>query len=382
MTTTTPTTALADYTDPTIACSDCGLTMGESRLLGHLKLGSIALAAPSPQVADIAELPVAGWARKRDDGTGFGNWLFQTKDGAEKHGAHGDGYNVVALVERDAIAASRRAAGGEDEPTKEMLAAGWGCMPSEEEKRSDMDYVYYIYKAMRRAALATPAPASAGQAAPAQPEPCLLQEILDGLTPAEKAESERIRAELRAMPIEDVASMVRGPIYLAAQPAEGAAPIEQFASDLAARQVELPADFANALANMPYEEEPAEGAGQAGQVTVPEQVRNYLMGQDLYLFLTNAQNGIDSPATMQSANRLLVRLDKLRELIAAQPAKDAGQAGQVAKGPDQQQIEWGNDLQGRLIHLSQDMTESEDARQVMAEAACLLASLTGHAVSQ
>ncbi|HBI71520.1 MAG TPA: hypothetical protein DDZ22_21620 [Massilia sp.] len=67
---------------------------------------------------------------------------------------------------------------------------------------------------------------------------------------------------------------------------------------------------------------------------------------------------------------------------AAQPAEGAGQAGQVAKGPDQQQIEWGNDLQGRLIDLSQDMTESEDARQVMAEAACLLASLTGHAVSQ
>lgn len=79
--------------------------------------------------------------------------------------------------------------------------------------------------------------------------------------------------------------------------------------------------------------------------------------------------------------------DTVSDLIAlarraAQPAEGAGQVGQVAKGPDQQQIEWGNDLQGRLIDLSQDMTESEDARQVMAEAACLLASLTGHAVSQ
>jgi hypothetical protein len=56
----------------------------------------------------------------------------------------------------------------------------------------------------------------------------------------------------------------------AAQPAEGAAPVEQFASDLAARQVELPADFANVLANMPYEEEPAEGAGQAGQYAITQ----------------------------------------------------------------------------------------------------------------
>lgn len=72
------------------------------------------------------------------------------------------------------------------------------------------------------------APASAGQAAPA--DPCPLHETLDGLTPAEKAESERILAELRAMPIEDVAAMVRGPIYLAAQPAEGAGQAGQVAT--------------------------------------------------------------------------------------------------------------------------------------------------------
>lgn len=57
MTPTTPTPALADYTDPAIACSDCGLTFGESRLLGHLKLGKIVLTGPSPQIAEVAELP-------------------------------------------------------------------------------------------------------------------------------------------------------------------------------------------------------------------------------------------------------------------------------------------------------------------------------------
>jgi hypothetical protein len=50
------------------------------------------------------------------------------------------------------------------------------------------------------------------------------------------------------------------------------------------------------------------------------------------------------------------------------------QAGQVA-APDEQ-LEWSHDLQERLIAGAQDFGEHESVRQVMAEAACLLAALT------
>ena len=53
----------------------------------------------------------------------------------------------------------------------------------------------------------------------------------------------------------------------------------------------------------------------------------------------------------------------------------AAQAGQVAV-PDEQ-LEWSHDLQERLIAAAQDCDEHESVRQVMAEAACLLAALTG-----
>ena len=56
----------------------------------------------------------------------------------------------------------------------------------------------------------------------------------------------------------------------------------------------------------------------------------------------------------------------------------AAQAGQVAV-PGQDQIEWGHDLQVTLIEASKDEAVDEDARQVMAQAACLLAELTGRA---
>lgn len=38
----------ADYNDPTLACSSCGLTMGESRRLGHLRLGKITTHSAEP----------------------------------------------------------------------------------------------------------------------------------------------------------------------------------------------------------------------------------------------------------------------------------------------------------------------------------------------
>lgn len=126
-----------------------------------------------------------------------------------------------------------------------------------------------------------------------------------------------------------------------------------------------------------YESAPA-SAGQAA----PADARSYREEE----FLTAARVALVALAHAAEKHGIYQtdhdRFAAAVEKFAAQPAEGAGQAGQVAKGPDQQQIEWSNDLQGRLIDLSQDMTESEDARQVMAEAACLLASLTGHAVSQ
>jgi hypothetical protein len=47
-----------------------------------------------------------------------------------------------------------------------------------------------------------------------------------------------------------------------------------------------------------------------------------------------------------------------------------------------QNTEWSYDLQTRLIAASQDLAQDDDARQVMAEAACLLAALTGSANTQ
>ena len=61
--------------------------------------------------------------------------------------------------------------------------------------------------------------------------------------------------------------------------------------------------------------------------------------------------------------------------ILALAAPAAAQAGQVAV-PDEQ-LEWSHDLQERLIAAGQDFDEHESVRQVMAEAACLLAALTG-----
>jgi hypothetical protein len=47
----------ADYSDPTLACSSCGLTMGESRTLGHIKLGILSTSAATTASASIANHP-------------------------------------------------------------------------------------------------------------------------------------------------------------------------------------------------------------------------------------------------------------------------------------------------------------------------------------
>jgi len=51
-------------------------------------------------------------------------------------------------------------------------------------------------------------------------------------------------------------------------------------------------------------------------------------------------------------------------------------ASSQAVVPDEQ-LEWSHDLQERLIAAAQEFDEHESVRQVMAEAACLLAALTG-----
>lgn len=50
--------------------------------------------------------------------------------------------------------------------------------------------------------------------------------------------------------------------------------------------------------------------------------------------------------------------------------------------PHQVDVQWSYDVQARLIAACQDATESDEARQVMAEAACLLASITGRPAHQ
>lgn len=50
--------AAPNYSDPTLACSSCGLTMGESRTLGHIKLGILTVSPAATQQAAKAE-PVA-----------------------------------------------------------------------------------------------------------------------------------------------------------------------------------------------------------------------------------------------------------------------------------------------------------------------------------
>ena len=66
---------------------------------------------------------------------------------------------------------------------------------------------------------------------------------------------------------------------------------------------------------------------------------------------------------------------QLRNFARAIAREVSAQAGQVAV-PDEQ-LEWSHDLQERLIAAGQDFDEHESVRQIMAEAACLLAALTG-----
>ena len=195
---------------------------------------------PSPQVAEGAELPTAGWARKRDNGTG---------------------YSVVALVERDAIAASRRAAGGEALVSPDE----WAALCRFRECCDDFDSGGHdVDKAMMRRLerigvvrstgfgrhemtdfgnwlhdhKEAPAPASAGQAAPA------LVEQYDGPWPTVEmtvAGKRMLEKQTSIEHIKKYSAGIANSIYEAMQ---------------AASPVGIAA-------------QPAEGAGQAGQVAIP-----------------------------------------------------------------------------------------------------------------
>ena len=158
-----------------------------------------ALAAPSPQVADIAELPplptfmrshIERAIREADKPSGM-----SVHDGMARLNA-----SYLKRIYELAIAASRRAS-PLPEPTKEMLAAGWECMPREGEKYSDMNYVYYIYKAM----IAASCRAAGGEVAPWTIEYMpgsisILDEKGEYLASGERQEMEAIVAAHNATP--------------------------------------------------------------------------------------------------------------------------------------------------------------------------------------
>jgi len=108
-----------------------------------------------------------------------------------------------------------------------------------------------------------------------------------------------------------------------------------------------------------------EVAPQAEQVAKAESIRGAALHDAARAFA----NG---PDWVERSN--VVSWLRARAGFAATPER--------AAAPADGDIEWGHDLQTRLMAASQDITESDEARNVMAEAACLLASLTGRAAHQ
>jgi hypothetical protein len=79
------------------------------------------------------------------------------------------------------------------------------------------------------------------------------------------------------------------------------------------------------------------------------------------------------PIPTRGASSAMRKVSEVKDALAAAPI--AAQADQVTVPAEQ--LEWSHDLQERLIAAGQDFDEHESVRQVMAEAACLLAALTG-----
>jgi len=80
------------------------------------------------------------------------------------------------------------------------------------------------------------------------------------------------------------------------------------------------------------------------------------------------------PALGQCVNLSADEEAHIIALLAAAPAQEAKPT--EARELTDADIDWSRDLQTRLMNASQNIAENEDARQIMAEAACLLASLS------
>lgn len=65
-----------------------------------------------------------------------------------------------------------------------------------------------------------------------------------------------------------------------------------------------------------------------GEGEIDFRVTNFIMSQDLYSLLTDIQNGIDSPAMMGTANSIIHRLDRVRDLLTAPQVEAKRQTGE------------------------------------------------------
>jgi hypothetical protein len=65
-----------DYSDPTLACSSCGLTMGESRTLGHIQMGVLAV-SPTATTASASDGSIYEAVSRRADPEGHAEAMAQ-----------------------------------------------------------------------------------------------------------------------------------------------------------------------------------------------------------------------------------------------------------------------------------------------------------------
>jgi len=262
-------------------------------------------AAPSPQVADIAELAQqlrAAANRPTMPGREPGSVLVHAS---------------LLRIAADAIAASRRAAGGEAalpvEPTDALLVAcGW------EEWRPgnyvDRGAATARYNAIRAAAIATPAPASAGQAG--------------------QVACSHVWNDFGQLGGRNVSWCPRCDTlaWTGKEPAEGAGQAGQMREYIGKLRGTLDAiskrydtaDEMRAAAQEAYDlNAPTEGAGQAGQVAMDEpiyQVKQTL-GASIWCDVSKAE--FDSAAQWPS----------VRRVVYAAPTESAAAPAEPEGGP-------------------------------------------------
>jgi hypothetical protein len=128
-----------------------------------------------------------------------------------------------------------------------------------------------------------------------------------------------------------------------------------------------------------------------GDLTYEQIMENYrelggeTWGQSQQAVADAFRNHVGAIATDDAAGpyvkfrfRSMADADAALESIIASFSLPVSQEGAHA-ALDQKHVEWSHDLQSRLIEVSQCIYEDDDARNTMAEAACLLAALTGPA---